>query len=215
MINWDQMFGALEETLYMASIALVFSVIFGLIIGILIYMTKKNGLWEHVFFSQTLELIVNILRAVPFIILMFLLSDFTKAIIGTMLGATAALPALIFSATPFYARMSLIALNEVNSGTIEACKAMGASNWQIITKALLPEALPALIGGVAVTGISLVAYTAMAGVIGAGGLGNLAYLYGLVRHNNSVLYLSTFLILVIVFIIQIFGDLIVKKIDKR
>ncbi len=92
---------------------------------------------------------------------------------------------------------------------------MGASNWQIITKALLPEALPALIGGVAVTGISLVAYTAMAGVIGAGGLGNLAYLYGLVRHNNSVLYLSTFLILVIVFIIQIFGDLIVKKIDKR
>ena len=215
MINWKQIIEALTETVFMTFVSLFFSVIIGFIIGIIIFITKEDGLWEKKYFSKILDLVVNILRAVPFIILLFLLIPFTKAVIGTMLGAKAALPALIFSASPFYARMSLIALNEVDSGTIEACKAMGASNRQIIVKALLPEALPALIAGVAVTGISLVGYTAMAGAIGAGGLGNIAYLYGLVRRNPAVMYLSTVLVLAIVFIIQSIGDATVKKIDKR
>jgi len=215
MINWNQIFGAFKETIFMTFVSLFFAVIIGFFIGIVIFITKKDGLWENVYISRVLDLAVNILRAVPFIILLFLLIPFTKAIIGTMLGAKAALPALIFSAAPFYARMSLIALNEVDGGTIEACKAMGASNWQIITKALLPEAMPALVSGIAVTAISLVGYTAMAGAIGAGGLGNIAYLYGLVRRNPSVMYLSTVLVLAIVFIIQSIGDLTVKKIDKR
>ena len=215
MINWSQIWLALKETLFMTSVSLLFSVIFGFIIGIVIFITKKDGLWENTIISRLLDLLVNILRAVPFIILLFLLLPFTKMAVGTILGAKAALPALIFSAAPFYARMSLIALNEVDSGTIEACKAMGASNWQIVHKALLPEALPALVSGMAVTGIALVGYTAMAGAIGSGGLGNIAYLYGLVRRNQNVMYLSTVLILAIVFIIQSIGDLAVKKIDKR
>lgn len=214
-MNWNQISIALQETIFMTFTSLFFSVILGFGVGILIYLTKKGGLWEKVWLSQVLELLVNILRAVPFIILLFLLIPFTKTIVGTMLGAKAALPALIFSATPFYARMSLIAFNEVDNGTIEACKAMGASNFQIIWLALLPESMPALISGISVTGISLVAYTAMAGAIGAGGLGNLAYMYGFVRRNNVVLYTSTLLILVIVFVIQILGDWIVNKIDKR
>jgi len=215
MINWNQILEALQETVYMTFVSLFFAVIIGFVIGIIIFITKKDGLWQNVLLSRALDLAVNILRAVPFIILLFLLIPFTKAVIGTMLGAKAALPALIFSATPFYARMTLIALNEIDGGTIEACKAMGASNRQIIAKALLPEALPALVSGIAVTGISLVGYTAMAGAIGAGGLGNIAYLYGLVRRNPSVMYLSTVLVLTIVFIIQSIGDLTVKKIDKR
>lgn len=215
MINWDQIIEALQETVFMTFFSLLFSVIIGFIIGIIIFITKKDGLWENTLISKILDLVVNILRAVPFIILLFLLLPFTKAVVGSILGAKAALPALIFSASPFYARMSLIALNEVDGGTIEACKSMGASNTQIIFKALLPEALPALVSGIAVTGISLVGYTAMAGAIGAGGLGNIAYLYGLVRRNPNVMYLATVLVLTIVFIIQSIGDLTVKKIDKR
>ncbi len=215
MINWSQMAVALWDTLFMTFVSLFFAVIIGFIVGITIYITKKGGLWQNVWISQTLELLVNILRAVPFIILLILLVPFTKALVGSFLGAKAAIPSLVFSALPFYARMSLIALNEVDGGTIEACKSMGASNWQIVTKALLPEAMPALVAGIAVTGINLVGYTAMAGAIGAGGLGHLAYLYGFVRRNSAVMYVATLLVLAIVFIIQSIGDLTVKKIDKR
>ena len=215
MIDWHQMSLALQETVYMTSLSLLFSVIIGFIIGISIYITRKDGLWEQPLISRILDLAVNILRAVPFIILLFLLLPFTKALIGTILGAKAALPALVFSASPFYARMTLIALTEVDGGTVEACKSLGASNSQIILKALIPEALPALVASISVTGIALVGYTAMAGAIGAGGLGNIAYLYGLVRRNPQVMYLATVLVLAIVFIIQSIGDLTVKKIDKR
>jgi len=214
-IDWDLIEVALGETLFMTFTSLFFAVIIGFFIGIIIFMTKKNGLWENVVVSWILNSIVNILRAVPFIILLCLLIPFTKALVGTMLGAKAAIPALIFSAAPFYARMTLIALNEVDGGTMEACKALGASNGQIIVKTLLPEALPALVSGVTVTGISLVGYTAMAGAIGSGGLGNIAYLYGWARRNPPVMYLATILVLIIVFIIQSIGDLAVKKIDKR
>ena len=139
----------------------------------------------------------------------------TKILTGSILGAKAALPSLIFSATPFYARMCVIAFTEVDKGTIEASKSMGATNNQIIWKILLPESMPALVSGIAVTGISLVSYTAMAGAIGAGGLGNLAYLYGFARRNNAVLYSATAIIVLIVFAIQLAGDTIVRRIDKR
>ena len=132
-----------------------------------------------------------------------------------MLGASAALPSLILASTPFYARMCVIAFQEVDHGTIEASRAMGASNWMIITRVLLKEAMPSLVSGITVTGISLISYTAMAGAIGAGGLGYLAYTYGYARRNNAVLYTSTILIVALVFIMQWVGDAIVKKIDKR
>lgn len=214
-INVDQMIEALKETLFMTGVSLLVAVIVGLILGILIYLTQSDGLYPNIIVNKGLNWIVNLLRAIPFIILLILLIPFTKAIVGSMLGAKAALPSLILSSAPFYGRMVMIALNEVDKGTIEASKAMGASNFQIITKVLIPEAKPALISSMTVMAIALVGYTAMAGAIGAGGLGNLAYLYGMVRNNNYVMYVSTILILVIVFIIQIIGDYFVRKLDKR
>jgi D-methionine transport system permease protein len=215
MFNTQQMIVALQETIFMAGISLSVAVIMGLGLGTLIYTTQKGGLWEVQWLNQFLQVVVNVLRAIPFIILLILLIPITKVLVGSMLGAKAAVPALIVSAAPFYARMTMIGLNEVGRGTIEASVAMGASKWQILTKVIIPEAMPALVGGVTVTGISLIGYTAMAGAIGAGGLGNLAYLYGFARNNPTVTYLATALILIIVFFIQAIGDWMVRKIDKR
>ena len=214
-IDIDAMINALGETLFMTFVSLIFAVIIGLILGIAIYLTQEDSLYPNKPVNKVLNLIVNILRAIPYIILLMIIVPLTTALVGSMIGAKAALPSLILSSAPFYGRMVMIALNEVDSGTIEASKAMGASNFQIITKVLIPEAKPALISSVTVMAISLVGYTAMAGAIGAGGLGNLAYLYGFVRTNNYVMYTATFLILVIVFIIQFIGDYFVRKIDKR
>ena len=195
VLNLDQLFTAINETIYMTLVSLVLATILGLLIGILLYCTQTGGLFQNKIINRVIDVIINVLRA--------------------MLGATAALPSLVFAAAPFYARMCIIAFQDVNKGTIEASKAMGASNWQIILKVLLPEALPSLISGITVTGISLISYTAMAGAIGAGGLGNLAYLYGFARRNELILYTSTIIIIIIVFVIQWFGDAIVKRIDKR
>lgn len=214
-IDISQMLTAIWETVYMTFFSLLFAVVLGLLIGILLYCTQSGGLLENKWINRVSDLLVNVLRAIPFIILMILLIPLAKLLTGRMLGATAALPSLIFAATPFYARMCVIAFTEVDKGTIEASKAMGANNWQIITKVLLPESMPALVSGITVTGISLISYTAMAGAIGAGGLGNLAYLYGFVRRNDAVLYTATAIIVIIVFTMQWIGDTAVKKIDKR
>ena len=214
-VDWSQMIEAISETLYMSFISLLFAVIFGLIVGIILFITQKDNLLPNPVVNRTMDATVNIFRAVPFIILMILLFPLTKLLVGKLLGPTAALVPLIIAATPFYARMVVIAFNEVDKGTIEACKAMGASKLEIIFKVLLPEAAPALVSAIALTGISLVGYTAMAGVTGSGGLGNLAYLYGYARKNNAMLYTATIIIVVVVFIIQFLGDYISKKIDKR
>lgn len=214
-INIDTMIVALKETLYMTFISLICAVIIGLILGILIYLTQEDGLYPNIIINKFLNFIVNLLRAVPYIILLIILIPLTTKLVGSMLGASAALPSLILSSAPFYGRMVMIALNEVDKGTIEASKAMGASNWQIITKVLIPEAKPALISSIAVMAISLVGYTAMAGAIGSGGLGSLAYLYGYARRNDYIMYTATILILIIVFAIQFAGDYFVKKVDKR
>ena len=214
-IDWDAMIVAIKETMYMTFVSLFMSVLIGFVFGIILYITKDDGLYPNKIINRILDFIINLLRAIPFIILILIILPVTKLLVGTMLGATAALPALIISSAPFYARMCMIALSEVDKGTIEASKAMGASNVQIITKILFPEAKPALISSITVMGISLVGYTAMAGCIGSGGLGNLAYMYGFVRNNMAVMYTATFFVLVIVFVIQGIGDYVVKKIDKR
>ena len=214
-IDWDAMIVAIQETMYMTFVSLFMSVLIGFVFGIILYITKDDGLYPNKMINRILDFIINLLRAIPFIILILIILPVTKLLVGTMLGATAALPALIISSAPFYARMCMIALSEVDKGTIEASKAMGASNVQIITKILFPEAKPALISSITVMGISLVGYTAMAGCIGSGGLGNLAYMYGFVRNNMAVMYTATFFVLVIVFVIQGIGDYVVKKIDKR
>ncbi len=158
---------------------------------------------------------VNIFRSIPFIILIILLIPFTKILLGTILGASAALPALIIGAAPFYARMVEIALREIDKGVIEASKAMGAKTSTIILKVLIPESLPALVSGITVTTIALVGYTAMAGVVGAGGLGTLAYLEGFQRGNNDVTIVATICVLLVVFFIQWIGDRVTTRIDKR
>lgn len=214
-IDWEAMQVAIEETLFMTVISLLIAVVVGFLLGIILYVTQDDGLYPNKIINRILDFIVNLLRSVPFIILIFLLIPLTTIIVGTMLGAKAALPALIISSAPFYARMCMVALTEVDKGTIEASKAMGASNLQIITKVLFPEAKPALISSITVMGVSLVGYTAMAGCIGAGGLGYYAYTYGLVRNNMTVMYTATFFVLIIVFIIQGVGDYVVKKVDKR
>lgn len=214
-VNWDKVQDKTIETLIMTFESLIAVYIVGLFLGLLLYLTSSSKSTFGRGFYAVVTAIVNIFRAIPFIILIVLLIPFTKALIGTIIGVQAAIPALIISAAPFYARLVEIGLREVDKGVIEAARAMGAKKSTIITKVLIPESLPAIISGLTVTAIALVGSTAMAGVIGAGGLGNLAYLDGFQRNNSTLTFVATVLILIIVFAIQILGDTIVKKVDKR
>ncbi|HHP1112645.1 methionine ABC transporter permease [Bacillus cereus group sp. MYBK163-2] len=214
-VDWNQMLEATGETLYMTAIAALATFVLGLILGLLLFMTAKDNLWENKSINTLIGAFVNIFRSIPFIILIILLIPFTKILLGTILGASAALPALIIGAAPFYARMVEIALREIDKGVIEASKAMGAKTSTIILKVLIPESLPALVSGITVTTIALVGYTAMAGVVGAGGLGTLAYLEGFQRGNNDVTIVATICVLLVVFLIQWIGDSLTTRIDKR
>lgn len=214
-VDWAKMWEATEETLYMTTLSTVFTFVFGLALGILLFLTGPKQLWSNKLINTSTGAFVNVFRSIPFIILIILLIPLTKLLVGTMRGPDAALPALIIGAAPFYARMVLIALQEIDKGVVEAARSMGAKTSTIIFKVLLPESMPALISGITVTAIALVGYTAMAGIIGAGGLGTLAYLEGFQRSRSDVTLMATILILIVVFIIQIIGDLAVKKLDKR
>ena len=214
-VNWDKVQDKTIETLIMTFESLIAVFLVGLFLGLLLYLTSNSKSAFGRGFYAIVTAIVNIFRAIPFIILIVLLIPFTKFLIGTIIGVQAAIPALIISAAPFYARLVEIGLREVDKGVIEAARAMGAKNSTIILKVLIPESLPAIISGLTVTAIALVGSTAMAGVIGAGGLGNLAYLDGFQRNNNTLTFVATVLILIIVFAVQILGDTIVKKVDKR
>jgi len=214
-VDWAKMWEAAEETLYMTGVSTLFTFVIGLALGILLFLSGPGQIWSNRIVNMITGMIVNVFRSIPFIILIILLIPFTKYLIGTIRGPDAALPALIIGAAPFYGRMVLIALQEIDKGVIEAAKAMGAKTSTIIYKVLIPEAMPALVSGITVTSIALVGYTAMAGIIGAGGLGTLAYLDGFQRSREDVTLMATILILIVVFIIQFIGDFAVKKLDKR
>ena len=214
-VNWEKVQDKTIETLIMTFESLIAVFLVGLFLGLLLYLTSNSKSAFGRGFYAIVTAIVNIFRAIPFIILIVLLIPFTQFLIGTIIGVQAAIPALIISAAPFYARLVEIGLREVDKGVIEAARAMGAKNSTIILKVLIPESLPAIISGLTVTAIALVGSTAMAGVIGAGGLGNLAYLDGFQRNNSTLTFVATVLILIIVFAVQILGDTIVKKVDKR
>ncbi|PKR78074.1 methionine ABC transporter permease [Halalkalibacillus sediminis] len=211
----EDMWTATYETLYMTIISVVGTLILGIMLGLLLFLTDRGNLWQNRLINGITASAVNIFRAIPFIILILLLFPFTDFLMGTIRGPNAALPALIIGAAPFYARLVEIALKEVDKGVVEAAKSMGAKTRTIILKVLLPEAMPALISGITVTAIALISYTAMAGVIGAGGLGDLAYLKGFQRRDNDVVFACTIFIVIIVFIFQMIGDLLSNKIDKR
>ncbi|HWO77144.1 MAG TPA: methionine ABC transporter permease [Bacillus sp. (in: firmicutes)] len=214
-VDWENMWVATEETLYMTGISVVFTFIFGILLGLLLFLTSKGNLWENRLIHVVTSGFVNIFRSIPFIILIVLLLGFTKLLMGTVRGPNGALPALIIGSAPFYARMVEIAFREIDKGVIEAARAMGARTSTIIWKVLLPESMPALVSGITVTAIALVGYTAMAGVIGAGGLGTLAYLDGFQRSREDVTLVATILVLIIVFVLQFIGDFITKILDKR
>lgn len=214
-IDMQNLWVATYETFYMTVLSLVGTFIFGILLGLLLYLTMKGGIWQNKGLNIIVASIVNIFRAIPFIILILLLFPFTDFLIGTIRGPNAALPALIIGSAPFYGRLVEIALKEVDKGLIEAAKAMGAKTKTIIFKVLLPESMPALVSGITVTAINLIGYTAMAGVIGAGGLGNYAYFFGFQRREFDVVFICTVLIVLIVFLFQFIGDYISNKLDKR
>jgi len=214
-IDMQDLWVATYETFYMTILALIGTFIFGILLGLLLYLTMDGGIWQNKVLNMIVASIVNIFRAIPFIILILLLFPFTDFLIGTIRGPNAALPALIIGSAPFYGRLVEIALKEVDKGVIEAAKAMGAKTKTIIFKVLLPESMPALVSGITVTAINLIGYTAMAGVIGAGGLGNYAYFFGFQRREFDVVFVCTVLVVLIVFLFQFIGDYISNKIDKR
>ncbi len=214
-LKWDQLWAATQETLYMTALSGIATFVLGIILGLALFLTARGGLFQNRTLYSVISIIVNVFRSIPFIILIVLLIPFTKTIVGTILGANAALPALIVGAAPFYARLVEIALREVDKGVIEATRSMGARLSTLIFRVLLPESSPALVSGITVTLIALVSYSAMAGVIGAGGLGNLAYLEGFQRNHSDVTLVATVTILIVVFIIQFCGDVITSLLDKR
>jgi len=210
-ILWE----GLLETLYMtfASVTLAYAI--GLPMGVLLVVTQANHLWPNRVVHTILSGIVNTVRSVPFIILIVLLIPFTRLLIGSAIGTNAAIVALVIAAAPFIARMVETALNELDAGVIDAAKSMGATNFQIIRKVMLPESIPSLIRGFSITTILLMSYSAMAGAVGAGGLGRIAIRYGYQRFQTDVMLLAVVIIVVIVAILQFCFNRLAAKIDKR
>ena len=202
---------AILETLYMVFISGFLSISCGLVLGSFLFITAKKRALENTFIQRVLSFIVNLTRSVPFIILMISVIPLTRLLIGTTIGTNAAIVPLTIAAIPFFARVCENALAEVPSGLIEAADAMGVSTWQMVTKVLIPESLPALIRGATLTIIGLIGYSAMAGVVGGGGLGELAVNYGYQRFNVLVMLETVIILIVLVQLIQLLGDSLAKK----
>ncbi|CUU25840.1 metal ABC transporter permease (plasmid) [Duffyella gerundensis] len=218
-MSWDRfqslLLNATGETLYMVALAALFTLLIGLPVGVLLFITRAEGIWPQRAIAQPLNLLVNIGRALPFIILLIALIPFTRLLIGTTLGSTAAVVPITLGAFPFFARIVENALAEVDRGRIEAVIAMGGTQWHLVSRVLLPEALPALIGGITLTLVMLIGFSAMAGVIGGGGLGDLAIRYGYQRFNNTMMIATVIVLLLLVWAVQKLGDCVVHRLAHR
>lgn len=203
------------RTLYMTVIATLVSYLIGLPVGVSLIVTSPNGIKPLGLYNKVMGFIVNVIRSVPFLILMIALMPYIRKLIGTGIGKEAATAALIVAAAPFVARLVEQSLLEVDPGVIEAAQAMGASNLQIIRKVLLLEARPSLLNGAAVATINILGYTAMAGIVGAGGLGEIAIRYGLYRFQPSIMWITIVLLVILVQIFQEIGIKVVNKYDNR
>ncbi|QIM67030.1 methionine ABC transporter permease [Mannheimia granulomatis] len=212
---WGLVWESTFETIYMGFVATALAVVIGLPIGFLAFLTGKGEILENRRLHQILDVIINIGRSIPFIILLIILLPFTRLIVGTTLGTTAAIVPLSISAIPFFARLTSNALLEIPSGLTEAAKSMGATNWQVVSKFYLPESLPILINGITLTLVALIGYSAMAGAVGGGGLGNLAISYGEHRNMVYVKWIATIIIVAIVMVSQKIGDYLAKRYDHR
>jgi D-methionine transport system permease protein len=213
--DWGELGQACIDTLLMLGGSLLLTVAIGLPLGVLLFLTGKNQLHAMPKLYGALSLIVNVLRSIPFIILMIVLMPVTYFLVGTKLGIRGAIPPLVIGAAPFFARLVETALREVEHGVIEASQAMGATTWQIVRHVLLPEARASLWAGVTVTAIALVGYTAMGGAIGAGGLGDLAYRYGYLSYKSDYMVVTVLLLIVLVQLLQMVGDRIVAHYSRR
>lgn len=203
------------ETLYMIFASAVMAYVIGLPLGVILVVTDKDGIRPMPVVNQILGFIINILRSIPFIILLIMILPITRAIAGTTIGVNATVVPLVASAAPYIARMIESALKEVDAGVIEAAKSMGASTWQIIYKVLLPESVPVNLMGAAITVTTILGYTAMTGFTGGGGLGGIAVNYGYYRYETAIMLVSVVLLIVIVQIIQAAGVKLSRKCDKR
>lgn len=211
----DLVLPSLTETLYMVSLSTVFSILLGFPLGILLVVTEKDSIWEKPLLNNILNSIINLLRSFPFLILMILLFPLSKLLIGKTIGTTATVVPLSIAAAPFVARVMESSLKEVDRGVIELSLSMGATTSQIIGKVLLPEALPSIIHGVTLTIINLIGYSAMAGSIGGGGLGDLAIRFGLYRFQTDVMIASVVVIVVLVQSVQFIGNTLAKVLNKK
>ncbi|WP_312217979.1 methionine ABC transporter permease [Brevundimonas sp.] len=214
-VDWADIGKATIDTLLMLGGSMVLTVILGVPLGVLLYLSGKGRLAANPVLNAVLSFVVNVLRSVPFIILLIVMLPVTVLLVGTSLGVAGAIPPLVVGTAPFYARLVETALREVDKGVVEATQAMGGSTFQIVTRALLPEAMPGIIAGATVTAIALVSYTAMAGVVGAGGLGDLAIRFGYQRFQTDVMAVTVVLLLILVQILQMIGDRLVAKVSHR
>ncbi len=203
------------ESFYMTVAITVLSYIIGVPLGVFLVMSDRNGIQPMPSLNWLIGGIVNILRSVPFLILMITIQPFTRMIVGTTIGTSAAIVALVVSAAPFVARMVEQSLLEIDHGVIEAAQSMGASNMQIVKKVLLPESMPSLLNGVLVSATTILGYSAMAGFIGGGGLGDIAIRYGYNRYDSGTMLITVALLVVMVQLIQSVGARIAKRSDKR
>ncbi len=211
----NEMLSGIGQTLYMTLFSTLLAYVLGMPIGVALCVTDKNGLHPVPWINAILGAIVNIVRSVPFIILLITVLPFTQWLLGTTLGPSATVVPLVISAAPFIGRMVESSLKEVPAGVIEAARAMGTSNFKIIMKTLIPEAKPSLINGCVITVTTILGYTAMAGYVGGGGLGAIAINYGYYRYNTPVMLVTVLLMVVIVQLFQEIGSRIEKKTDKR
>lgn len=209
------LFRGLWETVFMTFTAGFFGFLIGLPTGTVLFLTRKGQLLEQVFIHQVLALIVNVFRSIPFIILIVWMIPFTRDLVGTSIGMRAALVPLSIGVAPFIARLVENSLLEVPSGLIETARSMGATPLQIVTRVLLPEALPSLINNATITLITLVGYSAMGGAVGAGGLGQIGYQYGYIGYDAVMMNAVLLLLITLVFIIQFSGDFLSKKFNHR
>lgn len=211
----DMLLEGTYETLLMTFASTVFAYVIGLPLGVIMVTTDEHGISPNKAVNSVLGTIINIGRSIPFVILIVAVIPLTRFIVGKAIGPVAAIVPLTIAAAPFVARMVETALQEVDPGVVEAAKTMGATNWQIASKVLLPEAVPSLIRGFSITTITLIGYSAMAGAFGAGGLGDIAIRYGHHRYQADVMWVTVVLIVVIVQLIQMAFEIAAKKIDKR
>lgn len=214
-LDWALLGEATVDTLLMAGFSMLFVLLIGLPVGILLFLMSPGQLMERPLIYRVLSFVVNVMRSVPFIILLIVLIPFSRLVVGTALGVRGAIPPLVASAAPLFARLVEVVLRELDPGVSEACRAMGASSRQTVLMALLPEATKGILGAVVVVSIALVDYSAMSGIIGGGGLGDLAVRFGYQRYQADVMLATVIILVVLVQVIQVVGDRWVARLNRR